>query len=188
MKFKDIQATIHLDFKARKEGLSVREISKNDEIWHEFYKRYKETCRRGGILPFSIDEIKESKLFICEKGGMIIAGATIKEKREDEKIELFINASIYEYLKFQPNNLLYWNFIKYGKNQGFKIFDLGGYQLKAPKGSKLYEINRFKERWGGEIITYYIYSKNPLYILGRKIIRNFPFVKKIRDKLRIVFG
>ena len=207
MRFKDIQATIIIDLnkdinelwnaldkkarwgvnKAKKEGLSVREIDK-DEEGHEFYKMYRETCKRGGILPFSMEKLKESKLFICEKDKMIIAGAAIKEKQEDKKIELFINASLYEYLQFQPNNLLYWNFIEYGKNNGFKIFDLGGYQLKAPKGSKLYEINKFKERWGGQIIKYHIYSNNPLYVLGRKIIRNFPIAKKIRDKLRIVFG
>jgi len=51
-------------------------------------------------------------------------------------------------------------------------------------GSKLYEINRFKERWGGKIVTYYIYSSNPFYILGRKAIRNFPIARWIWDRIK----
>ncbi len=205
MRFKDIQATIHINLtksieelwgnlnkkarwgvnKAKKEGLIVKKTN-DDESWKEFYEIYKNTCKHGGILPLSFEKIKESELFICEKDNKIISGTVTKKK--DNKIELFLNASVPEYLEFQPNNLLYWTIIEQGKNDNFKILDLGGYQLKAPKGSKLYEINRFKERWGGQIIKYYVYSNNPLYILGRKIIRNFPVAKKIRDKLRIVFG
>ena len=75
--------------------------------------------------------------------------------------------------------------IKWAKENNFKIVDLGGYQLNAEKDSKLEKINKFKERWGGKIITYKIESKNPFYILGRKIIRNFHFVKKIRDRKKL---
>lgn len=199
--FKDIQATIEIDLsktieelwnaldkdarwgvnKAKKEGLTVQEAK--EENWLDFYPIYADTCKRGVIPPLSLEEIKKSKLFVCKKDKNIIAGAAIKQK--EEKIELFLNASLPEFLRFQPNNLLYWSMIEYGKNNNFKIFDLGGYQLKAKSGNKLYEVNRFKERWGGKIITYYVYSKNPLYIIGRKIIRNFSLIKKIRDKLRM---
>ena len=205
MKFKDIQATIHINLtkpieelwsnlnkkarwgvnKAKKEGLIVKKTN-DDESWKEFYEIYKDTCKRGGILPLSFGKITELGLFICEKDNKIIGGAVTKKK--DDKIELFLNASIPKYLEFQPNNLLYWTILEKSKNEKYKIFDLGGYQLKALKGSKLYEINKFKERWGGKIITYHIQSSNPLYILGRKIIRNFPIVKKIRDRLRTVLG
>lgn len=201
MRFKDIQATIRINLtkqidelwsrldkdarwgvnKARKEGLSIEKVE-NEEAWKEFYEIYKETCNRGGIFPLDFEKIKNNVLFACKKEGKIIAGAVIKER--EDIIELFLNSSKGDFLKFQPNNLLYWAIIEYGKKNNFKIFDLGGYQLKAPKGSKLYEINRFKERWGGEIFKYYIYSNNPFYILGRKIIRNVPIAKKIRDKLR----
>jgi len=199
--FKDIQATIEIDLsktieelwnaldkdarwgvnKAKKEGLTVQEAKEED--WQEFYPIYADTCKRGVIPPLPLEEIKKSKLFVCKKDTNIIAGAAIKQK--EGRIELFLNASLPEFLKFQPNNLLYWNLIEYGKSNNFRIFDLGGYQLKAKSGNKLYEVNRFKERWGGRIATYYVYSKNPLYILGRKIIRNFPLIKKIRDKLRM---
>jgi lipid II:glycine glycyltransferase (peptidoglycan interpeptide bridge formation enzyme) len=201
--FKDMQATIEIDLtkpieelwnaldkdarwgakRAKKEGLTVS-FAREDE-WKVFYDIYKDTCKRGMIFPLPFEKIKENtKLLLCKKDDKIIAGSIIKE-HGNEKIELFLNASLPEFLKFQPNNLLYWSMIECGKQQGLKILDLGGYQLKAKSGTKLYEINRFKERWGGKIRIYPIYSKNPFYILGRKIIRNFNFIKKTRDWLRV---
>lgn len=167
--------------KAEKSGLKVG-IVNNEAIWGEFYKIYKETCKFGNIVPISIDDAKHGRLFGCFLENKMIAGSVVKI--EGDKIILFLNASEHESLKYQPNNLLYWSIIKWAKNQGFGIFDLGGFQLNAKPGDKLYEINRFKQRWGGEIKEYKIYSKNPVYILGRKVIRNFPLVKKTRDNIK----
>lgn len=200
--FKDKRATIEIDLsksleelwnsldkdakwgvkKAEKSGLNVKIIE--DEMgWKDFYEIYKKTCLYGKIVPRDMDEIKIGKLLGCFFEGKMIAGAVIKINAD--RVTLFLNASEHEHLKYQPNNLLYWSIIKWGKENGFKIFDLGGYQINAKEGSKLYEINRFKLRWGGEIKEYPVYSKNPLYIIGRKTIRNVPFIKKMRDELKI---
>lgn len=169
--------------KARKEGLTIK-LAGQEQDWHDFYNLYVETIERGGIKASSYQEIRKENavLFLCMHSGKIIAGAVAIQKLE--KLSLFLNASLHEFLKFQPNNLLYWHLMEYGKEKGMKQFDLGGYQLNAGKGSKLYEINRFKERWGGEIVKYKIHSKNPFYILGRKIIRTFPFAKKLWDRMK----
>ena len=141
------------------------------------------TCKHGNIVPSEIEKVKEGKLFACVLEKRIVAGAVIKS--EGERVTLFLNASHPDYLKYQPNNLLYWSIILWAKKSGFKIFDLGGYQLNAKEGNKLYSINRFKMRWGGEIKESPVYSKNPFYILGRKVIRNFSFIKKIRDDFKV---
>mgnify|MGYP000512916304 CR=1 FL=1 len=195
--FRDVQATIQIDLtkpieelwqgldkdarwgvrKAKKEGLMINE-AKQDE-WYEFYNLYKDTCKRGGILPLPFEKIKESKLFVCKKDNKIIAGAAVKEK--NEVIELFLNASLPEFLKLQPNNLLYWSIIEYGKQHGFKIFDLGGYQLKAR--GHMQGINRFKERWGGQLVMKEV-KGSAAYILGRKLIRNLPAARWVWDRLK----
>lgn len=202
--FKDIQATIYIDLekpleelwknadkdarwgikKAKKENLKIK-IADDNSSWKDFYEIYTKTIVDGGIPPENLEELKQktSKLFLCIKNNEVIAGAAIKI--EDNKTELFLNASLRDFLKYQPNNLLYWAIIVWSKKENFKIFDLGGYQLNAEKDSKLWHINRFKKRWGGEIIEYKIESKNPIYILGRKIIRNIHFIKNYRDKLRL---
>lgn len=201
--FRDIQATIIIDLnkseeelwknidkdarwgvkKAEKENLIIKEDFLED--LGKFYEIYKETCRFGGINPLSLDEILKNKpkFFFCYKNDILIAGSAIIIE-DDKKFRLFLNASNHEYLKFQPNNLLYWYLIKWGKTNGFKIFDLGGYQLNAKPGNKLYNINRFKERWGGEIKIYYIYSYNPFYILGRKLIRNSKLARWLWDRIK----
>lgn len=200
--FKDVQATVEIDLtkdeeelwnkldkdarrgvkKAKKSNLIVKENSKESD-WKEFYEIYKETCKYGKIVPLDFEEIKKGKLFSCYLEKKLIAGAVIKDK--EKKITLFLNASLHEFLKYKPNNILYWEIILWGKKKGKKFFDLGGYQLNAESRGKLDRINKFKMRWGGEIKKYYVYSYNPIYILGRKIIRNFHFVKKIRDSLKI---
>ncbi len=199
MKMKDVQATIEIDLsneldklwenldkkarwgvkKARKEGLVVEDAQKED--FKEFYRIYAETCKRGEIPCISFEGLMgmKGKLFIVRKG-KIIAGAFVKI--DGEKVVLELNGSDPEFQNLQPNNLLYWHIIEFGKKQGAKVFDLGGYQLKA--SGKLREVNRFKERWGGKVVIKEI-SGNLFWILGRKIIRNFPFVKRIRDKLRM---
>lgn len=203
MIFKDIQATIEIDLsknidelwnnvdkdgrwgvnKARREKLAIS-LAANNEEEKEFYKLYLETIIWNRLIPKDYSELKEDigKLFLCKKEGKIIAGAAIKIK--GNKTILFLNASSREFLKFQPNNLLYWAMIRWSKERGFSVFDLGGYQLNAKKGSKLYEVNKFKLRWGGKIKEYYVYSNNFFYILGRKIIRNFPKIKKLREEIK----
>ncbi len=203
--FKDIQATIHIDLdkplkelwknldkdarwgvkRAKNEKLAIKIIDRENPLWNEFYEIYKETIIQGGIPPEDLDKIREQtdKLFLCLKEEEILAGAAIKIK--EDRTELFLNASQPGYLKYQPNNLLYWGIIVWSKNNNFKIFDLGGYQLKAKKGSKLWNINRFKERWGGEVVKYQLESNNPFYILGRKIIRNVHFIKNLSDKRKL---
>lgn len=48
-----------------------------------------------------------------------------------------------EYFQYCPNNLLYWEMIKYACEQGFKYFDFG----RSTKDSGTY---RFKKQWGAE--------------------------------------
>ncbi|MFA5173820.1 MAG: peptidoglycan bridge formation glycyltransferase FemA/FemB family protein [Candidatus Pacearchaeota archaeon] len=201
--FKDIQATIEIDLlkseeelfdaidkdakwgikKAEKEEIIVQKTKEIEDL-QKFYNIYKKTMIYGGIVPEKIENLKKenSILFVAKKDNKIIAGAIIIVVNK-EKFKLEYNASLYSFLKFQPNNLLYWSLIQWGKRNGFKIFDLGGYQLKAH--GHLKGVNRFKERWGGQIKTYYVKSGNPVYILGRKVIRNIPFIKNIRDSLKL---
>lgn len=203
MMFKDIQGTIlirldppleeilsHIDKKARwgikkaeKEGLSINEI-KSDADLNTFYEIYKETCKNGKIVPENLEEIKKQNpiFFVCKKKGKTIAGVAIKKDLKNNKIILYLNCSLKDYMYCQPNNLLYWHIIKWSKNKNFKVFDLGGWQINARDNQ--IGINRFKERWGGEVIIYNIYSKNLFYILGRKLIRNFYFFWWLNNKIK----
>lgn len=199
--FKDVQATIIIDLnksveelwtavdkdarwgvkKAKKEKLMIKKSNKKQDL-DEFYKIYKQTCDYGGITPKPMENIKDSIFFFCKKQDKIIAGAAIID--HENYVELFLNASLHESLKYQPNNLLYWAIILWAKKNNYSYFDLGGYQLNAQKATKLYEINRFKKRWGGEIVKSPVYSRNPIKIFGRKAIRNSKTLKFVWDRIK----
>jgi lipid II:glycine glycyltransferase (peptidoglycan interpeptide bridge formation enzyme) len=198
--FKDYQTTIEIDLKKDLETLwnnldkdarwGVKKAEKEylifeeSEDWDTFYEMYKNTLERGKVETKEKGELQKlaAKLFVIKKEEKIIAGAAIKI--QDRIVKLYLNASEKEFLKFQPNNCLYWNILKWSKENGFEIFDLGGYQENARKGDKLYEINRFKQRWGGEIKRINIYSKNFLWIIGRKLIRNSRILWELNNKIR----
>ena len=83
-----------------------------------------------------------------------------------------------EGLKLQAMPYLYWNLIKYSKARGLSNFDMGGYDMEAKKGDKMYNINKFKSRFGGKIVEQPIYSTNWKYPLFRKILKVIKLIKK----------
>ncbi len=40
------------------------------------------------------------------------------------------------------------------KSRGLKFFDFGGYAVDVKEGDQLFDINRFKHGFGGELVTY----------------------------------
>ena len=84
--------------------------------------------------------------------------------------------------KLQAMPFLYWNLILYSKNLSLNYLDLAGYDKEAVKGSKTYNINKFKERFGGEIIEQPIYSTNRKYPFMRFILKNLKQTKYFRKK------
>jgi hypothetical protein len=52
------------------------------------------------------------------------------------------------------NHLGFYEAMSIAKDRGLKYFDFGGYAIDAKEGDQLYAINRFKDGFGGEIITH----------------------------------
>jgi len=69
------------------------------------------------------------------------------------------------YLKYRPNDILPWEIMKWGKQNGFKRFDFGG----AGKPNKPYGVREYKKKFGGEVVNYGRFIKIHnyfLYIIG----------------------
>ncbi len=166
--------------KAKREGLIVKESSD----WQSFYPIYKHTMTEAGVLATPLETLRNNtkKLFICEKDGKIIAGAGIWfiDIYNKSIPRLYFNASLKEYQTLQPNNILYWQCILWAKKQGYKEFDLGGYQIKA-KGH-LEGVNKFKEKWGK--ITYFKKDYPLFKAMGRKLVRNVGFFWWLNKKFK----
>jgi len=98
--------------------------------------------------------------------------------RENNYTILDLTASSAEGFKFQAMPLLYWEIILFSKENGFNSFDLGGYDREAGEGEKTYNVNKFKERFGGQIVEQPIYSTNRKYVFLRGLLKRMRFMRK----------
>jgi len=199
--FRDVQATIIVDVtpseeeilkradrsrrknikKAIEAGLIFIE-AQNEEEWQEWYNIYCKVWTEGGVDAQKLDIFRKPnyRLFLVKKDNKIIGGGIFEET--EDKIIFKAYASLIEHQQFRTNDFLYWNSFLYAKNKCKPKVDLGGWQIKAR--GHLVGVNEFKEKWGGEKVYYYIYSKNPFYILGRKAIRNSATARWIWDRIK----
>lgn len=67
------------------------------------------------------------------------------------------------------NRLLFWEGMKYGVENGFEVYDLGGYYNGKEPDPEKERINEFKRRFGGTVVDDYIYRKD--YSLKMKMAR-----------------
>lgn len=129
-----------------KEGLTL-------EFGHEalipaFYEIFARSYHRLGSPVFSIKlfrnllrEFKEkaSILLIRDKESRPISGV-LSFFYKDEVIPYYAG-SLFEYRQLAPNDYMYWQLIKYGCENGYKLFDFG--RSKIETGSF-----DFKRHWG----------------------------------------
>ena len=123
-----------------------------------------------------------SKLFIIKKNEQICAGGLILIDKNNNYSILDLTAASNFGLELQAMPFLYWNIILHSKKIGLDFFDLGGYDKEAKESDKTYKINKFKERFGGEITKQPIYSANSIYPRIRKVMKNLRIIKKFYKK------
>ncbi len=70
------------------------------------------------------------------------------------------------------SRLMIWEAICYAKEHGMSTYDMGGYYTGKEPDPQKEGINRFKDSFGGQVVTHYIYQKDYslLYSIGRKIL------------------
>jgi FemAB-related protein (PEP-CTERM system-associated) len=138
----------------RKTRAEVREGIKNglefkvDEIGpKDFYNVYARSVRDLGTPVFTSRLIENGKrefgskckiFSVHWKGSLVSAVWTLFYKDE---VVPYYGASIREYNHLAVNNFMYWMLIKYGMENGYRIFDFG----RSKKGTGSFD---FKRRWG----------------------------------------
>jgi lipid II:glycine glycyltransferase (peptidoglycan interpeptide bridge formation enzyme) len=134
---------------AQEKGIRI-EMGTETKQLKEFYKLHLQTRRRQGvpIQPWNFFQLLGEELFKRDLGFVLLA------YKDEQCIAggVFLNwnktltykfgASLPEYQAWRPNNLLFWSAIRWGCENGFKIFDLGRTDLEN-KG-----LIRFKKGWG----------------------------------------
>jgi lipid II:glycine glycyltransferase (peptidoglycan interpeptide bridge formation enzyme) len=169
---------------AEKNKLTCEITNKREDI-EKFYDIYSKTTLSSKFptekLEFllNLSGSKIAKIFIVKSGIEIIGGALLLIDKNNKYSILNLAACNVKGLKLQAMPFLYWKLILYSKSIGLNSIDLGGYDTEAKKGDKLYNINKFKERFGGKVAEQVIFSTNKKYTILRKLHKNSRILRKL---------
>jgi FemAB-related protein (PEP-CTERM system-associated) len=133
--------------KASKSGLTAS--WSGNETLADFYEVFAANMRDVGSPVHSrnffaamLDEFAATaKLMLVRKGGDVIGGAVCLFFKGSMIVPWA--SSLREYFSLCPNNLLYWEMIRWGCENGYRRFDFG----RSSPDSGTY---RFKKQWGAE--------------------------------------
>ncbi|MTK11389.1 MAG: GNAT family N-acetyltransferase [Clostridiaceae bacterium] len=141
--------------KAIKNGLTV-EASTDFYAFKEIYKGTMGKVNAENYYYFNdkyYDLMKENSNYLLlnvKKDNKVIAGAIFMIYKE--YFHYHLSASLEEYLKYSPNNLLLWEAIKYGKSMGCKKMHFGGGLTDTTEDN----LFKFKSSFSKKHSDYYI--------------------------------
>ena len=131
--------------RAKKSGLSV-EITDSSKL-HLFYDIWTKNMRDLGSPPHSLSFFEnichhfdnQYTILLVKTDGVYIGAALALHWKDTITIPWV--SSLREYFKMYPNNILYWEAMRFAISQNIQFFDFG----RSTQGSGTYE---FKKRWG----------------------------------------
>ena len=152
--------------KGLKKGVYVDIINLNEDPssnLEELYRILKLLYKKIG-LPFPsinffenaikiFEPIGFMKTFVAKFSGKIIGFRMVLIYKD--LIYDWYAASDPKYLEYRPNDILPWEIIKWGSENGYETFDFGG----AGKPNEQYGVREYKERFGGTMVSFGRYYK-----------------------------
>lgn len=172
--------------KAEKSGIKV--VAEDGwELWARFYKLHRGHCKEKGIAHKDIKFFslifkyfrpkKMAKLFVAFQNDVPVAGMIFLNFKGITTY--YIGASNSEYRQYSPNDLLMWTAILWAKVSGYSIIDLG--DSWPNPNSHLYNIHRFKNKWGGQLINSDFFIRGRVYAFGRIQVLNNPRIQRLYE-------
>jgi lipid II:glycine glycyltransferase (peptidoglycan interpeptide bridge formation enzyme) len=151
--------------KAQKSNLTIKEIDREEEL-EKFYQLYLKNMKSFGTPQHAYNYFRNFMMM----GKDFFKGLNCY--REEKLIGSLIvfynktymyaayNFSDYKSLVYQPNDLLYWEMIRWASNHNISYFDFGQCEPDAEDGSHASGIYKFKSKWGGKLYkkSYFYYS------------------------------
>ena len=172
----------------RKQRRMVRQGAKNglqavfdNERLSEFYEVYAESVRNLGTPVYGFGFFKRlvktfgdrCRVLLIEYNGKVVAAVLSFFYRE--QVLPYYGGALKEYLHLAPNDFMYWELMRYGASNGYKIFDFG----RSKEGTGSFH---FKRHWGFEprALPYWYYSLD-----GNGVPDTSPLNPKLQWAIRI---
>ena len=154
--------------KAKREGISVERIDTLDELYNYYSTFFVQVTRRiaGRVFTFKqwaswwkhLRPHNGFEVFAAKHDGKYICGLNVWIFN-GHLVEFGSVQSAYSFEhKLYGNDLIKWEIIRWGHQQGYRVYDLAGV-APEPSTSKERGIRQFKEKWGGRYVPYLTYYK-----------------------------
>ena len=169
--------------KALKEGTTFFNIN-NSETLTECYSILKEVYTRAKLPLPEIGHFEALlanntpndglKIFVAKFENEII-GCMLCFAYGDTLFDYYAGAYSKYYNK-NPNDLIPWEVLNWGKEKGYKKFDFGG----AGKPNVPYGVRDYKKKFGGELVNYGRFEKIHFHFLFKIVSLGFNFLQKLK--------
>ena len=168
--------------RAEREGICVK-VSQDYQWFYRLNRRFREEKglpKHHGDGPEEM--AKYGTLFSAEYKEDLLSGQLYAEDKNN--IRWLLGASKRLEVNREEaaligcaNRLIIWQAIKYAKEKGIREFDFGGYFTGIDRSDPRYNINTFKDSFGGKLTTHYIYEKDysKIYRIAKKVYRLLRF-------------
>ena len=140
---------------AKQSGVFIEE-AKNENDFNAWWKLYEVAVRtkefkaqKYSLVHDLFNNSDISHLFLAKYEDKIISGAFLLLNKG---ILRWLSAMDLNFARNRPNNLLEWEIIKWGKDQGYAYYDMGGAIINKNHGP-----TEFKKSFGGEYRELYTY-------------------------------
>lgn len=142
--------------KAKEGGLRAIELSDEVTLRERFYPLFLQSMKRLGSPPHPWSYYgnlhrhlgAHLKVFWAEREGELISG--LLGFTLGRRIHIFNIVSDERHWELRPNDLVHWEFIKWGCEQGYEVFDFSTVRYEGQR--------RFKEKWGCRFQDYRCYQ------------------------------
>ena len=164
---------------------AITEIEKNN-FYDYFQKFLNEKNRRQKVLPLLKEELNNLEIFYAISDCNEYLGGVAYLKSEENKLLYYKYGATSH--KYNENDFLTWEVIKYGNENGFYYFDTSPVTIVKDKNDPMYGYYHFKKKWGGQMTIFYNYYRfgfplnflNPIF----KLIINEMIISKIVKALK----
>lgn len=154
--------------KAQRDGVTVRMIRTLEDL-HVFHRLVNEWRQEQRFPPYRFERhgamwthlAPHCAFFLAEHGGEALGGFGLWFFNGTGHLFTPVQSAEARRRKLYVGDLMYWEMIRWCHAQGLAICDLSGV-APAPDSEKELGIRRFKEKWGGRLIEYPMFSQ-PLH-------------------------
>ena len=137
------------------------------------YRFYRQIKRRDGVIPDHRQEFTNCLFFNAYSNATLIVSLSCYQAGNIIRLKHVVSvrkqAEIDSRLVGYASRRLVWEICKYAKHHNYRWFDLAGVNLSDQKKSG---VAQFKQSFGGELKTNYVYRyERPLFLLVIKIFK-----------------